>query len=34
MAIALVLLIGAGLCIKGLRQARQIDVGFSGRSMC
>ena len=29
MAIALVLLIGAGLCIKGLRQARQIDVGFS-----
>jgi predicted permease len=28
-AIALVLLIGAGLCIKGLRQARQIDFGFS-----
>jgi predicted permease len=24
-----VLLIGAGLCIKGLRQARQIDFGFS-----
>jgi len=28
-AIAVVLLIGAGLCIKGLRQARQIDPGFS-----
>jgi predicted permease len=28
-AIALVLLIGAGLCIKGLRQARRIDFGFS-----
>ncbi len=28
-AIALVLLIGAGLCIKGLRQARQIDFGFN-----
>ena len=28
-AISLVLLIGAGLCIKGLRQARQIDLGFS-----
>jgi predicted permease len=29
LAIAVVLLIGAGLCIKGLRQARQIDPGFS-----
>ena len=28
-AVAMVLLIGAGLCIKGLRQARQIDTGFS-----
>ncbi len=28
-AIALVLLIGAGLCVKGLRQARRIDFGFS-----
>jgi predicted permease len=28
-AIALVLLVGAGLCVKGLRQARQIDFGFS-----
>ncbi|HTZ20776.1 MAG TPA: ABC transporter permease [Opitutaceae bacterium] len=28
-AIALVLLIAAGLCIKGLRQARQIDPGFN-----
>ena len=27
-AMALVLLVGAGLCIKGLRQARQIDFGF------
>lgn len=27
-ALALLLLIGAGLCIKGLRQARQVDVGF------
>lgn len=27
-AVAMVLLIGAGLCIKGLRQARQIDPGF------
>ncbi len=27
-AVALVLLIGGGLCIKGLRQARQIDTGF------
>jgi predicted permease len=27
-AIALVLLIGAGLCVKGLQQARQIDIGF------
>ncbi|HUJ43163.1 MAG TPA: ABC transporter permease [Opitutaceae bacterium] len=27
-AIALVLLIGAGLCLKGLQRARQIDVGF------
>jgi predicted permease len=28
-AIAMALLIGAGLCIKGLWQARQIDTGFS-----
>ena len=28
-AIALVLLVGAGLCFKGLRQARQIDFGFN-----
>jgi predicted permease len=28
MAVALVLLIGAALCVKGLRQARRIDVGF------
>jgi predicted permease len=28
-AVAMVLLIGAGLCIKGLRHARQIDTGFS-----
>ena len=28
-AIALVLLVGAGLCIKGLRQARRIDFGFN-----
>jgi predicted permease len=28
-ATALVLLVGAGLCIKGLRQARQVDFGFS-----
>jgi len=28
-AIALALLVGAGLCIKGLRQARQIDFGFN-----
>jgi len=27
-AVALVLLIGAGLCVKGLQQARQIDIGF------
>ncbi|MFT3782285.1 MAG: ABC transporter permease [Nibricoccus sp.] len=27
-ALALLLLIGAGLCIKGLQRARQIDVGF------
>jgi len=29
MAVAVVLLIGAGLCIKGLRQARKINPGFS-----
>jgi predicted permease len=28
-ALALVLLIGAGLCLKGLRQARQIEFGFN-----
>ena len=28
-AIALVLLIGAGLCVKGLRQAAKIDFGFN-----
>jgi predicted permease len=28
-ATALVLLVGAGLCVKGLRQARQVDFGFS-----
>ena len=28
MAVALVLLIGAGLCVKGLQQARRIDFGF------
>jgi len=28
-AIALVLLVGAGLCIKGLNQARRIDFGFN-----
>jgi predicted permease len=28
-AIALALLVGAGLCIKGLRQARRIDFGFN-----
>jgi ABC-type antimicrobial peptide transport system permease subunit len=27
-ALAVVLLIGAGLCLKGLRKARQIDLGF------
>ncbi len=27
-AMALVLLIGAGLCVRGLQQARQIDIGF------
>ena len=27
-AVALVLLIGAGLCVKGLQRARQIDFGF------
>jgi predicted permease len=27
-ALALVLLVGAALCVKGLRQARQIDLGF------
>ena len=28
-AVALVLLVGAGLCVKGLRQARQIDISFN-----
>ncbi len=28
MAIALVLLVGAGLCVKGMQQARRIDIGF------
>jgi predicted permease len=28
-AVALVLLIGAGLCVKGLQRARQIDYGFN-----
>ncbi len=28
MAIALVLLVGAGLCVKGMQQARKIDIGF------
>ena len=28
MAVALVLLVGAGLCVKGMQQARQIDIGF------
>ena len=28
-AVAMVLLVGAGLCIRGLRQARQIDFGFN-----
>jgi predicted permease len=28
-ALALVLLVGAGLCLQGLRQARRIDVGFN-----
>ena len=27
-ALALMLLIGAGLCVRGLQQARQIDIGF------
>jgi predicted permease len=32
-ALALVLLIGAGLCVQGLRQARRIDVGFDPDSV-
>jgi predicted permease len=32
-ALALVLLVGAGLCLKGLQQARRIDFGFDPRGV-
>lgn len=32
-ALALLLLVGAGLCIKGFQRARQIDLGFDPRPM-
>ncbi len=32
-ALALVLLIGAGLCIKGFRKAREVDIGFDPRQV-
>jgi predicted permease len=32
-ALALVLLIGAGLCLKGLKRAQQVDIGFDPRGV-
>ncbi len=32
-ALALLLLVGAGLCMKGFRQAQRVDIGFSPRNV-
>jgi putative ABC transport system permease protein len=32
-ALALLLLVGAGLCIKGFQRARQVDIGFDPRNV-